>query len=75
MTTIDDSVATFSIPKPNKRAKIATNDKNMLEGLIEIANELLGFEHVHKYMYYAHLVNNPHIARALNTLPCHSIIS
>ncbi len=47
----------------------ATADKDMLEGLFQTVDNLPGFEHVHKSLYYAHLVDNPHIARAFMSLP------
>ncbi|OEL18125.1 hypothetical protein BAE44_0020856, partial [Dichanthelium oligosanthes] len=47
----------------------ATTDKDMPEGLFETVDNLLGFEHIHKSLYYAHLVDNPHIAAAFISLP------
>ncbi|OEL38899.1 hypothetical protein BAE44_0000083 [Dichanthelium oligosanthes] len=47
----------------------ATADKDIPKSLFEIVDNLLGFEHIHKSLHYAHLVDNPHIARAFISLP------
>ncbi|OEL13755.1 hypothetical protein BAE44_0025227, partial [Dichanthelium oligosanthes] len=47
----------------------ATADKDMPEGLFETVGKLPCFEHIHESLYYAHLVDNPHIARAFILLP------
>ncbi len=47
----------------------ATADKDLPVGLFDIVNNLPGFEHEHKSFYYAHLVNNPYVARAFYSLP------
>jgi hypothetical protein len=53
----------------NAIKEAATADKDMPEGLFDAVNDLPGFEHIHRSMYFAHLVNNPHVARAFNILP------
>nr|AAP54145.2 transposon protein, putative, CACTA, En/Spm sub-class [Oryza sativa Japonica Group] len=49
--------------------KVAEPDNKLLEGLFDTLKTLPGFEEVHRSFYYAHLVANPHIARAFNGLP------
>jgi hypothetical protein len=46
-----------------------TAKANLPNGLFEEVDNLLGFEIYHKSKYYAYLVANPHIARAVMDLP------
>ncbi|KAJ1297738.1 hypothetical protein BS78_01G399900 [Paspalum vaginatum] len=47
----------------------AIADKAIPKGLFDTVNNLPGFEHVHKSLYYSYLVNNIHVARAFDELP------
>nr|AAM23241.1 Putative transposase [Oryza sativa Japonica Group]AAM47612.1 Putative transposase [Oryza sativa Japonica Group]ABB46678.2 transposon protein, putative, CACTA, En/Spm sub-class [Oryza sativa Japonica Group] len=49
--------------------KVAEPDNKLPEGLFDTLKTLPGFEEVHRSFYYAHLVANPHIARAFDGLP------
>ncbi|KAF2951734.1 hypothetical protein DAI22_01g284700 [Oryza sativa Japonica Group] len=49
--------------------KVAEPDNKLPEGLFDTLKTLPGFEEVHRSFYYAHLVANPHIARAFDRLP------
>jgi hypothetical protein len=47
----------------------ATVDKTLLVGLFVTVDNILGFELLHKSLYYAHLVKNHNEARAFMELP------
>ncbi|XP_025880493.1 uncharacterized protein [Oryza sativa Japonica Group] len=49
--------------------KVAEPDNKLPESLFDTLKTLPGFEEVHRSFYYAHLVANPHIARAFDGLP------
>ncbi|XP_062203789.1 uncharacterized protein LOC133905993 [Phragmites australis] len=49
--------------------KADTVDKDVPDDLRDNLNSLPGFEETHISFYYAHLIANPHIARAFNKLP------
>ncbi|KAJ1254726.1 hypothetical protein BS78_K336700 [Paspalum vaginatum] len=60
--------------RASKRLSIAIKesaiaDKAIPKGLFDTVNNLPGFEHVHKSLYYSYLVNNIHVARAFDELP------
>ncbi|KAF2933494.1 hypothetical protein DAI22_04g086800 [Oryza sativa Japonica Group] len=52
-------VADETIPPPHKSLHICFSRESCLPG----------FEEIHISVYYAHLVTNPHIARAFDRLP------
>jgi len=57
----------YTLAKAIEKADATDND--VPEDLWDNLNSLLGFEAIHISCYYAHLVANPHIARAFNKLP------
>ena len=61
-TSVGDKLA-FTI------LKVIEPDNKLPEGLFDTLKTLPGFEEVHRSFYYAHLVANPHIARAFDGLP------